>query len=65
MHNNLKSAETCGCDPGIGWYCAQHKFKEQVAELITYFRNKAAEYADDDLASAIYTDCADKLEEKL
>lgn len=60
-----QSALSCGCDPGINWLCYNHKFKSAALELVNYFRERAEDYKTDELASTIYTDAADRLEELL
>jgi len=32
-----QSALTCGCDPGLHYFCSRHKFLGRVAELRDYF----------------------------
>jgi hypothetical protein len=57
-----ESAQTCGCDPGINWFCANHKFKAAATEVVKYMLQRAEDYSNDELASTIYTDCAERLQ---
>lgn len=60
-----ESAQTCGCDLGIGWVCANHKFKLAALELVKSWRERSVEFQNDELASTIFSECADALEEVL
>lgn len=64
-HIAPRSAEPCGCDLGIGWVCANHKFKLAALELVKSWRERSVEFQNDELASTIFSECADALEEVL
>lgn len=36
--NCHQSSQPCGCDPGLNWYCSQHKFKAAVQRLMEDWR---------------------------
>lgn len=63
MHAEFESAKPCGCDPGIGWFCSQHKFVAEVREQLFEWRSQANDMAPvrPDLAQLLRT-CADDIE---
>lgn len=50
------SAQSCGCDPGAGWLCANHKFREGAYFLMQQWRERGSDEA---------LQCANELEDLL
>jgi hypothetical protein len=62
--NIHQSAQPCGCDPGMNWFCANHKLSGQLRDLIIQYRLYAEE-TEDTSAAMVFNTVAQDLENLL